>query len=116
MVGTRFNYRVVVFATGNLAVVPPLFKGIELFIVNPKTKVKMYLTLTLIGNQYGVYERWFMGCYPPVGITEALGPIVVPGAIWVTMENSYCEFRVLKVASISIWSIGHDCSHHFKCF
>ncbi len=81
-----------VFATDILAALPLLIKGIELVIVYPKTKVHMYSTLSMTGKKYGVYERWFTQCYPPVGMTQTAGTIIISVALWFMMASSYCEF------------------------
>ena len=81
-----------VFVSDILVAVPLLIKGIELVIVYPKTKVKMYSTLSMAGRKYGVYERWFTECNPPVGITHTAGIILVSLALWFMMASSYAEF------------------------
>ncbi len=81
-----------VFATDILAALPLLIKGIELVIAYPKTTMRMYSTLSMTGEKYGVYERWYTKCNPPVGITQALGTVLISVALWFMMASSYAEF------------------------
>ena len=81
-----------VFVSDILVAVPMLIKGIELMIVYRKTKMKMYSTLSMTGQKYGVYERWYTECYPPVGITYGAGIILGSLALWFMMASSYAEF------------------------
>ncbi len=81
-----------VFVSDVLVAVPMLIKGIELIIVYRKTKVKMYSTLSMTGPRYGVYERWYAQCYPPVGITYTVGIILISLALWFMIASSYAEF------------------------
>ncbi len=81
-----------VFGTDILAAFPLLIKGFELAIVYPRTRVKMYSTLSVTGKKYGVYERWFTECKPPVGKSITNGTIIISVALWFMMASSYCEF------------------------
>ena len=75
-----------------LVAVPLLIKGIELVIVSRNTKATMYPTLSIMGQKYGVYERWSTQCHPPVGITQTAGTIIISIALWLTTARSYAEF------------------------
>ncbi len=81
-----------VFATDILAALPLLIKGIELVIAHPRSTVRMYSTLSMIGHKYGVFERWYLECRPPVGITGTLGIVLISIALWFMIASSYSEF------------------------
>ncbi len=81
-----------VFATDILAALPLLIKSIELVIVYPMTTVKMYSTLSMTGEKYSVYERWYTQCYPPVGLSQKAGTIIISVALWFMMASLYAEF------------------------
>ncbi len=106
-----------VFATDILATLPLLIKGIELVIVYPRTKVNMYSTLSMIGKRYGVYERWFTQCYPPIGRTHTIGTIIILIAFWFMIASSYCEFAFWRALQYrngrlnSIPEISSDSNH-----
>ncbi len=81
-----------VFGTDILAALPLLIKGIELVIVHPHRTLRRYSTLSIMGKQYGVYERWDTQCNPPVKMSEKPGSILISIALWFMIASSYCEF------------------------
>ena len=81
-----------VFATDILATLPLLIKGIELVIAHPRSTVRMYSTLSMIGSKYGVYERWYLECRPPEGVTGRFGIVLISIALWFMIASSFCEF------------------------
>ena len=79
-------------ATDILAACPMLIKGIELVIVYPRAKVKMYSTLGMSGEKFGVFEGWYTECNAQVGVTQTVGAILMSVALWSMMASSYSEF------------------------
>ncbi len=81
-----------VFATDIFAILPLLIKGIELIKAYSDARVRIYSTLSMTGKQYGLFERWYIGCAPKKFKTDAIGKLIVLVSVWFMVASVYSEF------------------------
>ncbi len=86
------------FATDFLAALPLLIKGIELIIAYKKATPSMVSTISMMGENYGIFERWFVKCPPLSDKFGWLGPGLISVAAWFIVASTYVEFLFWRLA------------------
>ncbi len=105
---------VYVIATDLLAVLPLLIKGVELIVTYRNATPSMASWLSLRGEQYGIFERWHLDCFPPPGRVGSVGRLLVSISVWFIFASSYAEYVVWRALRLrqgrwqNIESQAHD--------
>ncbi len=86
------------FATDFLAALPLLIKGIELIVSYYKATPTMLSSLSIMGEHYGIVERWFVECHPPPGRAGWVGVVLVSVSSWFILASNYAEFLFWRMA------------------
>ncbi len=79
------------FATDVLAILPLFIKGMELIKTYSDARVNLYSTLSMIGREYGLFERWDIRCIPRDFKTDTIGKVIVLSCAWFMSISVYSE-------------------------